>query len=95
MEESGEQCTVVFAYFVKELVSVGVGVMHPPPTHKHSLSGSRNNLCKDDSALFSRFLYAVNHKMVIHNVTFTNFIHILYAFITHQHSLITILTIQT
>jgi hypothetical protein len=78
-EESGEQRIVVFAYFVTERSSVGVGAP-PPPTHTHSLAGSRNNLCKDDSALFSRFVYALNHKMAIHNVTFTNihsnFVHI-------------------
>jgi hypothetical protein len=44
MEELGEQCTVVFALIVTEPASYCV------------FSRFRNNLCKDDSALFSRLL---------------------------------------
>ncbi len=49
MEETGEQCIVVF-----ELI-----VTPPPPTHTpiRNRNRFRNNLCKDDSALFSRFLH--------------------------------------
>ncbi len=54
MEEPGEQCTVVFALIVLEPASesVYVGLLHPLPTSRF-----RNNLCKDDSGLFSRFLH--------------------------------------
>jgi hypothetical protein len=54
MEEPGEHCTVVFALIVKNrLVSVCVG------EGGIAVAGSVTiyNLCKDDSALFSRFLH--------------------------------------
>jgi len=47
MEESGEQCTVVFALIVTELASEYV---------------EKDNLCKDDNALFSRFFHAYSYK---------------------------------
>jgi hypothetical protein len=64
MEEPGEHCTVVFALIVTELAGecVGVGVgsfLTPPPPH--TTSRFRNTLCKDDSALFSRFLHVVDY----------------------------------
>jgi hypothetical protein len=46
MDESGEQSTVVFAIIITEPAIVSV-----------CGAGSRDNLCKDDSALFSRFLH--------------------------------------
>ncbi len=60
MEEPGEQRTVVIALIVTELASESVcvcveGGCHTPlPT-----SPFRNNLCKDDRALLSRFLHAI------------------------------------
>ncbi len=63
MEESGEQCTVVFAFIVTELAreyvekEVRVIALPPPPT-----SQLRNNLCKDDNALLSRFFHAYSYK---------------------------------
>ncbi len=45
MEEPGDQCTVVFALTV---TGPATGGGDPPPS-----SQFRNNLCKDDSALFS------------------------------------------
>jgi hypothetical protein len=49
MEEPGEQCTVVFALTVTEPAGRWRGVWQqpPPPTSRF-----RNNLCKDDSAVF-------------------------------------------
>ncbi len=58
MEENGEQCTVVFALFVKEPASEFVcvaGGCYTSPLPPASLF--LNNLCKDDSAPFSRFLH--------------------------------------
>ncbi len=60
MEESGEQDTLVFAFFVTELATEfwmfvcagGMLYRPPPPTSRF-----RNNLCTDDSELFSRFLH--------------------------------------
>jgi hypothetical protein len=58
MEETGEQCTVVFALIVLEPASDclcvwGEGdIVINTPTPR-----VRNNLCKGDSTLFSRFLY--------------------------------------
>ncbi len=60
MEEPEEQDTVVFALIVTEPASEcvcgggggGLHYTHPPTT-----SHFRNNSCKDDSALFSRFLH--------------------------------------
>ncbi len=49
MEESGEQRTVVFALIVAE-----------PASELCVCSRFHNNLCKDDSALFSRFLHGKN-----------------------------------
>jgi hypothetical protein len=49
MEESGEQCTVVFVLTVMEQAIECVCVEAPPPPSRF-----RNNLGKDDSALFSR-----------------------------------------
>jgi hypothetical protein len=58
MEEPGEQCTVVFALIVTELASGGGGAATTsPPT-----SQFRFHSCKDDSALFSRFLYALPNE---------------------------------
>jgi hypothetical protein len=61
MEGHGEQFTVVFALIVaepaRECVCVGEvegGVLLHPPPPPPPISRSRNNLCKDDSALFSR-----------------------------------------
>ncbi len=69
IEEPREQCTVVFALIVTDPASEcvclclwtgcreGGGATTPPclpPTSRF-----RNNLCKDDSALFSRFLHAL------------------------------------
>jgi hypothetical protein len=54
MEESGEQGTVVFALIVTEPASESV-CMWP---HLNPSSRFYNNLCKDDTALFSRFLHA-------------------------------------
>jgi hypothetical protein len=58
MKEFGKQCTVVFALIATELASECVwrgagGLPQPPPP---PTSRFRNNLCKDDSALFSRLL---------------------------------------
>ncbi len=63
MEEPGEQSTVVFALIEPEPASEcvcvcmegveGGGLLHPLPL----ISRFRNNLCKDDRALFSRFLH--------------------------------------
>ncbi len=50
MEESGEQCIVVFAFVVTEPASECVCVATQPTTRS-----LRNNQCKDDSALLSRF----------------------------------------
>jgi hypothetical protein len=61
-EECGEQSTVVFALIVTEpaskyvYVKGGGGAATP-------LSRFRNNLCKDDSGFFSRFLYAVSPQL--------------------------------
>ncbi len=56
MEETGEQCTVVFALIVMEPASDclcvwGDFVINTPTTRV------RNNLCKGDSTLFSRCIY--------------------------------------
>jgi hypothetical protein len=55
-EDPGEQCTVVFALIVtepaSECVCKGGGATPPPPTSRFL-----NILCKDDSAMFSRFLH--------------------------------------
>ncbi len=63
IEETGEQCAVVFALIFTEPASdyvcvEVVGVAAP----------FRNNLCKDDSALFSRFLHGTlsNYSMWYH-----------------------------
>jgi hypothetical protein len=66
MEEHGKQCTVVFAvnfYGTGYWECVWRGwwgggrLLHPPPFLPHCRF--RNNLCKDDSALFSRFLHGL------------------------------------
>ncbi len=62
MEKLEKQCTVVFALIVTEpLVSVCVcvervegGCYNTPPLPINRFS---NHLCKDDIAMFSRFLY--------------------------------------
>ncbi len=65
MEEPEEQCTVVFALVVTEPISVCVsreGVLHLPPTPPAgfvTIYAKR----KDDSALFSRFLYVSDKIM--------------------------------
>jgi hypothetical protein len=59
MEEPGEQCIVVFSLSITEPASEfvcvwrGWDVATPPPP---LLVDFRNSLCKDDIALFSRFL---------------------------------------
>jgi hypothetical protein len=60
-DDSGEQSTVVFALIVTEpasecvCVEWGGGVaLSPPPRHANRFY---NSFCKDDSALFSRFLH--------------------------------------
>ncbi len=59
MGKPAEQCTVVFALIAAEpemngCVCGGGGCyFSPPPLTSCRI---RNNLCKDDSALFSRFL---------------------------------------
>jgi hypothetical protein len=55
----GEQCSVVFALNVTDpasSVSVGEGCYTDP----FPASRFRNNFCKDDSGLFSRFLQALH-----------------------------------
>ncbi len=69
MEEPGEQWTVVFALIVTEPASGCVclcveGVQRGGPAN----SRFRNNLYKDDSALFSRFL----HGSDVHNDKYDN-----------------------
>jgi hypothetical protein len=51
MEEPGEQCTVVFALIVTEPASEAWEGCYNPTL----LLALRNNIFKDDSALFSRF----------------------------------------
>ncbi len=68
MEEPGEQCTVVFALIVTEQATEGVfreggGLLQPSPPPPSTRF--RNNLCKDDSALFSRFLHVHNSVTVL------------------------------
>jgi hypothetical protein len=60
MEEPGELCIVVFAFIVTKPANEcvcggggGVGVAAPSSRFHY-------NLCKDDSASFSRFLHALN-----------------------------------
>ncbi len=64
VEEPGEQCTVVFALIVTEpageCMCVGGGGCYIYPPSPLLYSRLRNNLWKDDSALFSRFLYDYN-----------------------------------
>ncbi len=68
MEEPGEQCTVVFALIVTEPASEcvcrggggggwGAAPPPPPPPPPPPTRRFRNNLWKDDSALFFRFLH--------------------------------------
>ncbi len=56
MEESGEKCTVVFVLIVTEPASERVCVEEEGGCYTPA-SWFHNNLCKDDSALFSRFLH--------------------------------------
>ncbi len=70
-----EQCTVVFALSVTESSSECVCVMcvcnvyvcegggGATPPSLPAISQFRNNLCKDDSALFSRFLHGVQPEV--------------------------------
>jgi hypothetical protein len=63
-EEPGEQCTVVFALIVTEPsceCDVGwwrVAIPPLPPTIQFP-----NNLCKDDSTLFSMFLHGIGYQL--------------------------------
>ncbi len=45
---------------LNRLVGGGCSTTPPPPTHTTLTSRFRNNQCKDDSALFSRFLHAAH-----------------------------------
>jgi hypothetical protein len=60
MEEPGEQCTVVFAF----AVCVWGGGCYPPPPTRRFLT----YLCKDDRALFSRFLHGTKISKEEHAV---------------------------
>ncbi len=61
MDEPGKQCIVIFALLVKEVGdNGGGGGIATPPLPPPPLAGFRNNLCKDDSELFSRFLHGTH-----------------------------------
>jgi len=57
MEEPGEQWTVVFALIVTEMASECVCEGWILPLPRPHTSWFRNNLGKDDIALFPRFLH--------------------------------------
>ncbi len=75
MEEPGEQYTVVFALIYTGPASececmVGGGGVSPPPS---PTSRIRNNLYKDDIALFSRFLHGRSQQRWCRQKPIVNF----------------------